>query len=62
MNLGPYGGRFMREALLALNRVQRDGTIQQYAIGGAVAASFYIEAMQTEDLDIFVFLPPPRQA
>ena len=52
----------MREALLALNRVQRDGTIQQYAIGGAVAASFYIEAMQTEDLDIFVFLPPPRQA
>jgi hypothetical protein len=28
-----------------------------YAIGGAIGASFYLPAMQTEDLDVFVFLP-----
>ncbi len=51
----------MREALLALNQLQQDGTIERYAIGGAVAASFYIEAMQTEDLDVFLFLPVPAE-
>lgn len=47
----------MREALEALNRLVSDGTIAQYAIGGAIAASFYIDAVNTEDLDAFVFLP-----
>jgi hypothetical protein len=47
----------MREALLALNRLVSEGTIAAYAIGGAVGASFYIQAMQTEDVDAFVFLP-----
>ena len=48
----------MREALEALNRLVSSGTVAQYAIGGAIAAAFYIEAVQTEDLDAFVFLPP----
>jgi hypothetical protein len=47
----------MREALLALNQLVTDGLVETYAIGGAVGASFYIQAMQTEDVDAFVFLP-----
>jgi len=47
----------MREVLRALNQLVADGWIESYAIGGAVGASFYIEAMQTEDVDAFVFLP-----
>jgi hypothetical protein len=49
----------MEEALRALNRLVADGVIGGYAIGGAVGASFYIEAPQTEDVDAFVFLPEP---
>ncbi len=49
----------MREALQALNYLVTRGEIGAYAIGGAVGASFYIEAVQTEDLDAFVFLPHP---
>lgn len=47
----------MEEALRALNQIVADGIVSGYAIGGAVGASSYIEAMQTEDLDAFVFLP-----
>jgi hypothetical protein len=46
----------MEEALRALNQIVADGIVTGYAIGGAVGASSYIEAMQTEDLDAFVFL------
>ncbi len=47
----------MHEALRALNQLVSDGVIEAYAIGGAIGASFYLKAMQTEDLDAFVFLP-----
>jgi len=47
----------MKEALQALNRLVSEGAIRGYAIGGAIGASFYIQAMQTEDVDAFVFLP-----
>lgn len=47
----------MREALIALNRLVADGVIPRYAIGGAIGASFYIEAQATEDLDVFVIMP-----
>jgi hypothetical protein len=50
----------MNEALKALNRLVADGVLQDYAIGGAVGASFYLPAMQTEDLDVFVILPAPN--
>jgi hypothetical protein len=49
----------MQDALRALNQLVSDGLIDAYAIGGAIGASFYIEAMQTEDVDAFVFLPGP---
>ncbi len=47
----------MKEALKALNHLVADGVIGDYAIGGAIGASFYLPAMQTEDVDAFVFLP-----
>ena len=48
----------MHEVLRALNRLQSDGLVSRYAIGGAIGAAFYIAAAQTEDVDAFVFLPP----
>lgn len=47
----------MQEVLKALNRLVEDHVVENYAIGGAIAASFHIEAVQTEDVDAFVFLP-----
>jgi len=47
----------MQDALRAMNRLVEGGVIETYAIGGAMAAAFYIEAMQTEDVDAFIFLP-----
>jgi hypothetical protein len=44
----------MRETLEVINRMEADGVIGRYAIGGAVAALYYIEIASTEDLDIFI--------
>ena len=40
-----------------LNRMQADGIIGSYAIGGAVGATHYLEPAATVDVDIFVTLP-----
>lgn len=40
-----------------INRMQSDGVIGNYAIGGAVGATFYLEPSATADVDIFVMLP-----
>lgn len=37
----------------------KDGVIEQYAIGGAVAAIFYIEPINTNDLDVFFHVKDP---
>jgi hypothetical protein len=47
----------MRDTLEMINRMQTDGVIDEYAIGGAVGATFYLEPSATEDVDIFVMLP-----
>ena len=47
----------MEKTLAVLNQLERDGVIGRYAIGGAVAATRYVEPVQTYDLDIFVVLP-----
>jgi hypothetical protein len=52
----------LHAALRALNRLVADRVIENYAIGGAIGASFYLPAMQTEDIDVFVFLPPSSGA
>ena len=48
----------MQETLKILLQLRSEGAIGQYAIGGAIAASFYVEAVATEDLDVFAFLKP----
>ncbi len=47
----------MEETLAVINKLEKEGLIERYAIGGAVAATRYIEPSQTYDLDIFVRLP-----
>jgi hypothetical protein len=44
----------LRETLQVLNRMVADGVISRYAISGAVAAFYYIEASSTDDLDVLV--------
>lgn len=43
----------MEETLRVINRMKKEGVIESYAIGGAIAAIFYIDPFSTEDLDIF---------
>jgi hypothetical protein len=47
----------VEKTLAVLNQLEQEGVIGRYAIGGAVAATRYIEPIQTYDLDIFVLLP-----
>ena len=48
----------MERTLAVINQMQADGVIGQYAIGGAIAAFFYIEPATTYDIDIFITLEP----
>ena len=43
----------MEKTLKIINRMEADGVIGRYAIGGAMAAIFYVEPFTTFDLDIF---------
>lgn len=49
----------MELALQFFNEMKVAGLVNQYAIGGAMAAYFYSEAVVTEDLDAFVLLAQP---
>lgn len=44
----------MERVLQVLNRMQADGVVDKYAIGGGIAAIYYIEPYETQDLDIFI--------
>jgi hypothetical protein len=48
----------MRHTLKVLLQLREEGTLAKFAIGGAIAASFYTPAIATEDLDVFAFLKP----
>lgn len=50
----------MKRTLEMINRMQADAIISNYAIGGAVGATFYLEPAATLDVDIFLnlLLPP----
>ena len=48
----------MRDTLKILLQIRQEGLLADFAIGGAIAASFYTPAVVTEDLDIFAFLKP----
>lgn len=47
----------MKATLEIINQMQADGIIGEYAIGGAVGATIYLEPAATLDVDIFVVLP-----
>jgi len=47
----------MEKTLAVINQLEKEGIIGRYAVGGAVAATRYIEPIQTYDIDIFVVLP-----
>lgn len=44
----------LKQAIDVLNGMVADSVIENYAIGGAVAALYYIEASSTDDLDILI--------
>ena len=46
----------MDKALRVIKEMARQGIIKAYAIGGGIAATYYIEPVLTYDLDIF-FIP-----
>jgi hypothetical protein len=48
----------IKETISMINKMQTDGVIQRYAIGGAVGATFYLEPVATLDVDVFVALQP----
>ncbi|MDA8200339.1 MAG: hypothetical protein M0Z54_13100 [Thermaerobacter sp.] len=47
----------MKATLAVLNELERQGIVHRYAIGGAMAAMFYVEPTVTYDMHIFVVLP-----
>ena len=46
----------MERALSVINEMMHLGLIKNYAIGGGIAATYYIEPILTYDLDVF-FIP-----
>lgn len=49
---------FLKKVAVVLNQMQSEGVISQYCIGGAIAATFYLEPIATFDVDVFVALQP----
>jgi hypothetical protein len=47
----------LREVIISLNRLKAEGIIQDYAIGGGYAVTFYDIPMPTYDLDVLAILP-----
>jgi hypothetical protein len=46
----------MEKALAVIDELEKCGILKRYAIGGGIAATYYIEPILTYDLDIF-FIP-----
>jgi hypothetical protein len=46
------------QVIAMINRLEEDGVVERYAIGGAVGATFYLEPVSTLDVDIFVAFQP----
>ena len=44
----------IEQVLRTVNQMKNDGVIKRYAIGGAVAATFYLEPISTLYVDIFI--------
>jgi hypothetical protein len=48
----------VKRTLEVLNELENQSVFSSYAIGGAMAATFYTEPVLTFDLDVFVVLSP----
>ncbi|PYI82530.1 MAG: hypothetical protein DMF09_14195 [Verrucomicrobia bacterium] len=48
----------IKEAIQIINRMEADGVIERYAIGGAVGATFYLEPVATQPGSRLVSLEP----
>lgn len=44
----------IEEVLRTINQMKADGVVTNYAIGGAVGATFYLEPVSTLDVDVFI--------
>jgi hypothetical protein len=44
----------MEKVIELLNRMQADGIIQNFAIGGGIAAIYYLPPYNTDDVDVFI--------
>jgi len=44
----------MEKVLQVLNRMQDDGVIERFAIGGGIAAIRYLQPYLTDDIDVFI--------
>lgn len=42
----------IKEAISVINRMQADGVVERYAIGGAVGATFYLEPVSAVALHV----------
>jgi hypothetical protein len=51
----------VEEALQVLNELEAQGLMARYAIGGGMAAVYYVEPILTLDLDVF-YIPPDADA
>lgn len=51
----------MERTLRILNELERNGVLSRYAIGGAMAATFYVEPILTFDLDVIALLPETQE-
>jgi hypothetical protein len=52
----------MKSTLEVINRMQAEGVITDYALGGAVGATFYLEPVATLDIDVFIIPKSPPQS
>ena len=44
----------MERVIRVINRMEADGVIANYAIGGGIAAVYYLEPYETDDIDVFI--------
>jgi len=44
----------MERVIQVIKRMQADGIIGKYAIGGGIAAIYYLEPYDTDDIDVFI--------
>ncbi len=50
----------MKESFEVLNEMVRDRVIENYAIAGAIGATFYVEPFATQNIDVLVMMPEAR--